>query len=90
MEKALELREAALGVSLYKEKAFNNTSYDSICAALFKHGVDYTKIRWITATLEGRKATATLADLPRVLWYSGVAYREVIFHRSYDALFLMI
>ena len=56
----LDLQETDLGVYLYKEKAFNNTSYDSMCAALFKHGVDYTIIQWIRATLEGRMAAATL------------------------------
>jgi hypothetical protein len=33
------------------EVAFNNTSYDSMCAALAGHGVDYTIVRWIRATL---------------------------------------
>jgi hypothetical protein len=31
-----------------------------MCAALFKHGVDYTIIWWIRATLEGRMAAVTL------------------------------
>jgi hypothetical protein len=35
-----------------------------MCAALARHGVDYTIIRWIRATLEGRQATATLIETP--------------------------
>ena len=60
MEKVLDLQETALGVFLDIEKAFNNTSYDSMCAALFKHWVDYTIIQWIRATLEGHRAVVTL------------------------------
>ena len=33
-----------------------------MCAALFKHGVDYTIIRWIRATLEGRLAATTIGQ----------------------------
>jgi hypothetical protein len=61
-EKALDQREIALGVFLDIKGAFNSTSYDSMCAALARHGVDYTITRWIRATLEGRKATATLGE----------------------------
>jgi hypothetical protein len=64
-EKALDQREAALGVFLDIEGAFNNTSYDPICAALAKRGVSGTIIRWIRATLEGRLATATLGGVSR-------------------------
>jgi hypothetical protein len=53
IEKAIDHRETALSV-FYIEGVFNNTSYDSICAALTKHGVSCTIIRWIRATLEGR------------------------------------
>jgi hypothetical protein len=60
-EKALDQQETALGVFLDIEGAFNNTSYDSICAALAKHGVSCT----IRATLEGRLATATLGGVSR-------------------------
>jgi hypothetical protein len=38
VETALHQQETALGVFLDIEGAFNNTSYDSICAALAKHG----------------------------------------------------
>jgi hypothetical protein len=65
-EKALDRQETALGVFLDTEGAFNNTSYDSICAALAKHGVSCTVIRWIRATLEGWLATATLGGVSSV------------------------
>jgi len=45
VEKALDQQETALGVFLDTEVVFNNTSYDSMCAALVKHGVNYTIIR---------------------------------------------
>ena len=62
VEKALNQREIALGVFLDIEGAFNSTSYDSMCAALARHGVDHTIIRWIRATLEERQATAICRD----------------------------
>jgi len=33
----------------------------TMCAALAQHGIDYTIVRWIRATLEGRLTTATLS-----------------------------
>jgi hypothetical protein len=65
IEKALDQQERAFGVFLNIEGAFNNTSYDSICAALAKHRVSCTIIRWIRATLEGRLATETLGGVSR-------------------------
>jgi hypothetical protein len=44
VEKALDHQEIALGVFLDIEGAFNNISYDSMCTALNRHGVDYTII----------------------------------------------
>jgi hypothetical protein len=44
IEKARDQQETALGVFLNIEGAFNNTSYDSICAALARHGVSHTII----------------------------------------------
>jgi hypothetical protein len=58
--KVLDQQETALGVFLDIDRVFNNTSYDSMCAALFKCGVDYTIVWWIRATLEDRLAAATL------------------------------
>ena len=63
VEKALDQHETYLGVFLDIEGAFTNTSYDSMCAALFKQGVDYTIIRWIRTTLEDHLAAATLGGL---------------------------
>ena len=42
VEKALNQQETALGIFLDKEKALNCTSYDSMCAGLFKNGVEYS------------------------------------------------
>jgi hypothetical protein len=60
VDMALDQQDTALGVFLDIEGVFKNTSYDSISAALVRHGVSPTIRRWIRATLEGRQATATL------------------------------
>jgi len=65
VEKALDQQELALGVFLNIEGAFNSTSYDSMCVALARHGVNRTIVRWVKATLEGRRATAMLGNLSR-------------------------
>jgi len=44
VQKALDQQETALGVFLDTGRAFNNTSYESMCVAVAKHGVDYTII----------------------------------------------
>ena len=49
-----------MGDFLYIEGAFNNTCYDAMCDALVRHGSEYTIVRWIRATLEGRVVVATL------------------------------
>jgi len=36
-----------------------------MCAAIFKHGVDFNIVQWIRATLEGRLAAATLNGFSR-------------------------
>jgi hypothetical protein len=64
-EKAIDQQEIALCVFLYIEGAFNNTSYDSMCAALTRHGVDCTIVRWIRTTLEGQ---LPLMMLPGASW----------------------
>jgi hypothetical protein len=51
VEKALDQQEIALGVFLDIAGAFNNTSYDSMCTALARHGVPHTITRWIRSTL---------------------------------------
>jgi hypothetical protein len=65
VEKALDQQEVALEVFLDIEGAFNNTSYDTMCMALARHGVDHTIVRWVKATLEGGRAIATLSGLSR-------------------------
>jgi hypothetical protein len=65
VEKALDQQEIALGVFLDIEGTFDNTSCDSTCSALTRHGVVQTIVRWIRATLEGRLVTAALGDVSR-------------------------
>jgi hypothetical protein len=65
VEKALDQQEVALGVFLDIEGAFSNTSYDSMCTVLSRHGAEHTIVRWVRATLEGHWATATLGGLSR-------------------------
>jgi hypothetical protein len=71
VKKALDQQEIALGVFLDIEGAFNNTSYDSMCAALVRHVVDHTII---------------LAAFPGALRCPEDARREVCYHLSYGAL----
>jgi hypothetical protein len=79
VEKTLDQQEVALGVFLDIEGAFNNTSYDTIYTALARHGVGYTIVRWIRATLEGRQATATLGSFSRSVAVSkGCPHRRVL------------
>jgi len=42
VEKALDQQEIALGVFLDIDGAFDNTSYDSMCSALTRNGVEQT------------------------------------------------
>ena len=58
-ENALDQQEITLGIFLDTEGAFNNTSYDSMSAALARHGIEYTIVQWTRITLEGHLATAT-------------------------------
>ena len=67
VKKALDQQGTALCVFLDIEGAFNNTPYDSMFVALIKHGVDYTIIRWIRATMEGRLAAATLGGSSKIV-----------------------
>jgi len=63
VEKALDQQEIALGAFLDIEGTFNNTCYDTMCDALVRHGSEYTIVRWIKATLEGRVAVMTLNEI---------------------------
>ena len=69
-KKALDQQHTAPGVFLDTEGAFKNTSYDSMFAALAKHGVDYTIVRWIIATLYDRLVTANFGGSSRSVWVS--------------------
>jgi hypothetical protein len=62
-EKALDQQEIALGAFLDIERAFNNTCYETMCDVLVRHGSEYTIVRWIRTTLEGRVAVVTLNDI---------------------------
>jgi hypothetical protein len=79
VEKALDQQETALDVFLDIEGVCNNTFYDSVCAALFKHGVAYTIVWWIRATLEGCMAAATLGEFSkRVVVFRGCSQGGVL------------
>jgi hypothetical protein len=60
VEKTLDHQDTALGVFLAIEGVFNNTCYDAMCDVLVTHGSEYTIVRWLRATLEGRVAVANL------------------------------
>jgi hypothetical protein len=61
VEKAPDQQKTALCVFLDTERAFNNTSYDSMCAAFFKRVVNYTIVWWMRVILESCLAAATLS-----------------------------
>jgi len=62
VEKVLDQKKRALGLFLYTDGAFNNASYDSMCATLVKQGLDHIIVQWIRASLEGRLVVATLNE----------------------------
>ena len=84
VEKALDQQETALSVFLDIEWTFNNT-YDTTCDALVRHGSDYTVVRWIRATLEGRVAIVTLNGSYVRLAISGGCPQGVCCHHFYGA-----
>ena len=86
VEKALDQQEIALGDVLDIEGAFDNTSYDSMCSALTRHGVDQTIVRWIRATLEGRLVPAALGNVSRSVAVSKGCPRGGSYHLSFGAL----
>jgi len=59
----LDQQEIALGAFLDMEGTFNNTSHDTMCDALVRHGSVYTIVQWIKATLESRVAVVTLNEI---------------------------
>jgi len=60
VENVLDQQQTALGVFLDTEGAIKSTYYDSMCDALVRHEVDHTIVQWITASLEGYMAAATI------------------------------
>jgi len=88
VEKALDQQESALGIFLDIEGRLttDNTSYDFICLALTRHGVDQTIVRWIRSTLESRLATAAFGDISRSVAVSSGCPRGGGDHSSYGAL----
>jgi len=58
--KVLGQQKTALGVFIDVERVLKNTSFDSMCAALVRHGLGYTSVWWSTAILEGRLSMMTL------------------------------
>jgi hypothetical protein len=50
---------------------FNNTCFDTLCNALVSQGTEYTIVRWIRATIDGRVAIGTLDGLSVWLTVSG-------------------
>lgn len=61
VEKALDQQERALGVFLDIEGGgFSNTSYNSMCDALVRHGVDHSFVRWIRHSPMRRLVTVTV------------------------------
>ena len=52
-------QKMALGVFIDVEGALKNTSFDSMCAALVRHGLGYTSVWWSRAILEGCLAMMT-------------------------------
>jgi len=50
-----------------------------MCDALVRHGSDYTIMRWIKATLEGRVAVVTLKGFSvRLVIFRGCPQRDVL------------
>jgi hypothetical protein len=89
-EKALDRQETALGDFLDIEGAFNDTCYDTVCNVIFRHGGDYTIVRWIRDTLEGRVVAATINGSSVRFAISRGCPHGVCCHRFCGALWWMI
>jgi len=85
VEKVLDQQET-LGVSLDIEGACNNTSYDSVCASLVRHGVDRTIVWCINTTLEGCLTAATLIGFSRRVAVSRGVLSPLLWCRVVDDL----
>ena len=85
VEKVLDQQET-LGVSLDMEGTCDNTSYDSVCAALVRHGVDHTIVWCINTTLEGCLTAATLNGFSRRVAVSRVVLSPLLWFCVVDDL----
>jgi len=85
VEKVLDQQET-LGVSLDIEGACNNTSYDSVCATLIRHGVDHTIVRCINTTLEGCLTAVTFTGFFRRVAVSRGVLSPLLWCRVVDDL----
>ena len=65
VEKVFDQQEISLGVFLVIVGALDNTTYDSKCSTVTRHGVDQTIVRWIRTTLEGRITAAAFGGVSR-------------------------
>ena len=88
--KVLDQQKTDLGVFLDIDGAFNNTSYDSMCAALFKHRLTTTFYGGLELPWKAVWLQRPSVDPPGALGYLKVAYREVLCCCSYGALLLTI
>lgn len=66
IEKALLIKNAALGMFIDIEGAFNNVKTDSIIDSLIKRGVSGSIIKWIAFMLKNRKVKASFGDSSQV------------------------
>ena len=60
IEKALSHNEFALGMFMDIEGAFDNATFESMCVAAERHGLEPTLVRWVNSMLRSRKITADL------------------------------
>jgi hypothetical protein len=83
VEKLLDQWKTVLGIFLDIDRVFNNASFDSMCAALVKQGLDHIIVQWIRANLEGCLAVATLNEFSmRVAVSRGCLQRGVVVANS--------
>jgi hypothetical protein len=86
VEKALDQQEVVLGAFLDIEGAFDNTSYDSMCAALSRHGAEHTIVQWSELPWRVAELLRRSAAIPGVLQYPRDARRVACCHHCCGAL----
>jgi hypothetical protein len=89
VEKALDQQET-LGVFLDIEVACNDISYNSVCAALVRHGIDHTIVWCINATLEGCLAAVTLIGFSRRVAVSRGVFSPLLWCQQQCTLLLLV